>query len=60
VAAGVRTYQLAVPTTAVVRVYLDTSLKVLDATAAALAVRQPGITLAAAGQAQVIVNLTVP
>ena len=60
VASGVRTYQLAVPTTAVARVYLDTSLKVLDSTAATLSVHQAGVTLAAAGQSQVTVNLTVP
>jgi len=55
-----RSYQIAVPKTATVRLHLDTSLNVLDATNASLLLRGPSATLAAAGQAEVIINLTVP
>jgi hypothetical protein len=55
-----RLYQLAIPKTAAVRLHLDTSMNVLDAAGAALLLRGPGATLAAGGQNDVIVNLTVP
>jgi hypothetical protein len=55
-----RRYQLAIPKTAAVRLYLDTSLHVLDGSAMSLPVRAPSTTLAAAGQAEVITYLTIP
>jgi hypothetical protein len=55
-----RRYQLAIPKTAAVRLFLDTSLNVVDASNMAIAAGRPGATLAAAGQAEVITNLTIP
>jgi hypothetical protein len=54
-----REYQLAIPKTATVRLFLDTSLGVADATGSAIPVGQPSMTLAAGGQAEVITNLTI-
>jgi hypothetical protein len=55
-----RRYQLAIPKNASVRLFLDTTLPVADAAGAAAVVRLPGPVLAAAGQAEVVVNLTIP
>ena len=43
-----------------VRLFLDTSLNVLDASGTALPIHRPSTTLAAGDQAKVIVNLTIP
>jgi hypothetical protein len=59
-AAGTRQYQLAIPRTASVRLYLDTSLSVTDATGAAITTAQPSLTLAPAGQAEITTDLTIP
>ncbi len=55
-----RTYQVAVPKTATLRLYLDTSLKVADANGAAIALRQQSSAIAASGQAEVVINSVVP
>lgn len=55
-----RQYQVAIPKTAIVRLHLDTSLNVVDATGAAIPARQPSSTLEAGGQSEVTVKLTVP
>ncbi len=56
---GVRKYSLAVPKTATVKLFLDTTLGVLDSTGAAVPVGQPSVSVAAGGQSQVTVNLQV-
>jgi hypothetical protein len=58
--AGLRQYQLAIPKTASVRLYLDTSLSVLDETGAAAITRAPGAAVAPGGQSEMTINLTVP
>ena len=55
-----RRYQLAIPKTAAVRLFLDTSLNVVDATGMAISAGRPSSTLAAGGQAEVVINLTIP
>ncbi|HLJ16495.1 MAG TPA: carboxypeptidase-like regulatory domain-containing protein [Bryobacteraceae bacterium] len=57
--AGDRQYQLAIPKTTAVRVFLDTSLDIADSTGAAVIRRAPGPTISPGGQAAITVNLTV-
>jgi hypothetical protein len=52
-------YQLAVPKAAV-RLHIDSPLKVLDASGAAVAVGRPSSTISAVSQSAMTVNLTVP
>lgn len=60
VSGATRTYQIAIPKTATVRLYLDTSLKVADANGAAIALRQQSSPIAADSQSEVVVHLVVP
>lgn len=55
-----RQYEVAIPKTATVRLYLDTSLAVLDANAAAIPLRQVAATIRPAGQRALTINLSVP
>jgi hypothetical protein len=55
-----RQYQLAIPKTASVRLYLDTSLAVLDANGTAIPLLQAGNTVAPASQGALTVNITIP
>ncbi len=56
---GVREYSIAIPKTATVKLFLETTLGVLDTTGATIAVGQPSVSVAAGGQSQVAVNLQV-
>jgi hypothetical protein len=58
--AGTRQYQVAIPKTASVRLFLDTLLTVVDANSVAVPIGQPSLTISAGGQAAVTTNLTVP
>ena len=58
--AGTRQYQLAVPKTVSARLFLDTSLRVANPSGVPIAVGQPSITLAPAGQTEIITSLTIP
>jgi len=55
-----RQYQVAIPKTATARLFLDTSLTVLDSAATAIPVRQQSITISPAGQSGISTTLTVP
>lgn len=55
-----RTYQLVIPKTAAVRLFLDTSLNVNDVAGSAVAIRQPGTVLAPNGQAGITTTVTIP
>jgi hypothetical protein len=57
---GVRKYQLAIPKTAVVHLFLDTRLTVLGATGGPIATHVPGDALAANGAAEIVTSLIVP
>lgn len=58
--AATRQYQVAIPKTGSVRLFLDTSLGVVDAGGSAIPSRQPSTLIMPAGQAQVTVSMTVP
>ncbi len=57
---AVRRYQLAIPKTASVRLFLDTPLVVQDAAGTTLAVRRQSTTLSAAGKSEVSTSLRIP
>ena len=50
----------AIPKTSAVRLFLDTTLSVADATSAPAAARVPGQMISPGGQGQLTINLTVP
>ena len=54
-----RLYQLAIPKTASVKLFLETALNVVDAMGQAIATRKTANTLSAGGQPEVVVNLTI-
>ena len=60
VTGATRRYQLAIPKTATIRLYLDTTLNVADAQGAAIALRQQSTAVAAGGQDEVVVHLAIP
>ena len=55
-----REYQLAIPKTAAVRLFLDTSLAALDANSVAIPLRQAGNTITPGGEGALTVNITIP
>ena len=57
--AGFREYQVAIPKGATVRLFLDTSLGVVDAMGSALAAGRPSASITVGGQAEVEVSLRV-
>ena len=59
-AASLRVYQLPIPKTATVRLFLDTQLTVLDAASALAPSRLPGAAISAQGLAEITTSLTVP
>lgn len=56
---SIRRYQLAIPKAATVRLFLDTTLNVTDASGAAVATGAPGATLSAASQAELITAFAI-
>lgn len=54
-----RRYQVAIPKTANVRLYLDTPLSIADTNGIAFATRRPSATVGAGGQTEIVVNLVV-
>jgi len=58
-AGNLREYQVAIPKTATVRIFVDTSLHVTDAGGAAVTAFRPGAAVSVAGQAVVRIPLTV-
>jgi hypothetical protein len=58
--ANSRTYQLAIPKTATVRLFLDTSLRVADVKGASVSTAQRSTAIAANGQDTVTVHLSIP
>lgn len=55
-----RRYQLAIPKSAGVRLFLDTTLNVTDAAGVALPTRTPASTLAASSQGELVTALLIP
>jgi hypothetical protein len=60
VAGATRRYQVAVPKTTTVRLFLDTLLDVKDNAGLTLPGRRPSTSIGAGGQPEVIVNLVIP
>jgi hypothetical protein len=55
-----RTYEVAIPRTATVRLFIDTPLRVADVTGAAVSTAQRSTAIAANGQDSVTVHLAIP